>query len=162
MTRVSHSIRIEAPTEDVWATLADLGAIQDYNPGVSRSYYTSEQREGVGASRHCDLIPFGEVEERIVEWRDGEAYTLEIYDGRKVPPFKKALGFISVEEDGSGSIARFALEYELKYGLLGRLLDLVMVRRQFSKVPKAVLRGLKRHVEGDERSSRNQREVPHA
>ncbi len=61
MTRISREIRIHAPKEKVWAAIADLGAIQDFHPGVKKSYYTSEQREGVGASRHCDLKPFGFV-----------------------------------------------------------------------------------------------------
>lgn len=75
MTRFSDEIRIDAPMETVWAKIADLGAIKDYHPGVSKSYYTSERREGVGASRHCDLLPFGEVEERVIEWRTHVAAT---------------------------------------------------------------------------------------
>jgi hypothetical protein len=150
MNRFSEMIRIDAPKEKVWAKIADLGAIQDYSPSVSKSYYTSESKEGVGSSRHCSLLPFGEVEERILDWKDGEEYTIEIYEGEKVPPFKTAIGRMSVEADGGSSMARFTLEYDMKYGLFGWLLDRLMVRRKFSKVPSAVLKGLKRYMENGE------------
>jgi carbon monoxide dehydrogenase subunit G len=150
MTYFSGEIRIKAPKEKVWEVVADLGGIQAYHAGVTKSYYTSEQREGVGASRHCDLKPFGSVEERIVEWQDGESYTIDIYDGAKVPPFKEAKGYMSVAEDGAETIVRFSLEYELKLGPLGRLLDRIMVRGRFATVVPTVLGGLKRYLENGE------------
>ena len=122
MTRISHEIQIDAAKDDVWAAIADLGAIQDFHPGVKKSYYTTEQESGVGASRHCDLKPFGSVEERATEWKEGES---------------------------------LALEYELKFGLLGRLMDRFMVKRRFDKVVPAVLSGLKRHMERGARSDGN-------
>jgi hypothetical protein len=152
MTRFSDEIWIDAPRETVWAKIADLGAIQDYHPGVSRSYYTSEEREGVGASRHCDLLPFGEVEERIVEWRAGDSYAIEIYERKKVPPLKNAVGRLAVTQDGAGTTVQFEIEYDLKFGLLGKLLDRLIVRPRFSKVGPAMLRGLKRHLDNGDRA----------
>jgi carbon monoxide dehydrogenase subunit G len=147
MTRFSNEIWIDAPRETVWAKIADLGAIQDYHPGVSSSFYTSEEREGLGASRHCDLLPFGEVEERIVEWRAGDSYTFEIYDGKKLPPFANAVGRFGVLQDGDGTTVQFEIEYDLRFGLFGELLDRLMFRSRFRKVGPALLRGLKRNLE---------------
>lgn len=47
MTHVSSEIRINAPKEKVWPIIADLGAIQNFNPAVNKSYYTSEVKEGL-------------------------------------------------------------------------------------------------------------------
>ena len=47
--------RIAAPVEMVWAALADIGSIADWNPGVVASHTTSDQAEGLGATRYCDL-----------------------------------------------------------------------------------------------------------
>lgn len=151
MTRFSDEIWIDASKQTVWAKIADLGAIEEYHPGVSRSYYTSEKREGVGANRHCDLLPFGEVEERIVDWRNGDSYAIEIYDGKKMPPLENAVGRLSVTQTGEGTTVRFDIEYSLKFGLLGKLIDRVMVRPRFKKVGPAMLRGLKRHLEAGDR-----------
>ncbi len=147
MTRIAHDVRIDAPTERVWAAIADLGAIDKFHPGVRKSYYTSELREGVGASRHCDLLPFGSVEERAIAWKNGESLTLEIFDGERTPPFQTASAIMSVERDGDGTIARLALEYRLRYGVLGALLDRLLIRARFEKMVPAVLAGLKRFTE---------------
>jgi hypothetical protein len=73
--------------------------------------------------------------------------TLEIYDGEKMPPFRSAFGTMSVEADGERTIARLSLDYEMKYGPLGSLMDRFMVRPRFRKMVSSVLAGLKRHIE---------------
>jgi hypothetical protein len=57
MTTLHHEVKINAAPEKVWAVLADLEAVQHYNPLVAHVRYTSENRESVGASRHCDFKP---------------------------------------------------------------------------------------------------------
>jgi hypothetical protein len=66
----------------VWAILADLEAVQYYNPMVVRARYTSSAREGVDASRHCDFRPSGYGKERVVEWKPKETLTMELYESR--------------------------------------------------------------------------------
>lgn len=153
MTHIKHEIRIDAAKEKVWAAIADLGGVAKFNPAVKKSYYLSEQREGVGASRRCELRPFGAIDEKAIEWKDGESVTLEIFSGEKAPPFKSAIGVMSVEDVGDATVARLALDYELKYGVLGILMDRLLVRRQFKKMVPAILAGLKRHVEREFDSS---------
>jgi hypothetical protein len=152
MPVITGDIQIEASKERVWEAIADLGSIQDFHPEVTRPYYTSEQREGVGASRHCDLKPFGSVEERAIGWEDGSSFALEIYDSKKMPPFRFAVESMSVAEKGARAVAYLSLEYELRYGAIGSLLDWLMVRSRFEKMVPAVLAGLKKHLEGGLRS----------
>ena len=102
LASVAKGIQVYAPTEQVWAVLANIGAVQDYSPGVVKSYYTSNAREGVGASRHCDLLPTGTVEERIVDWRDGEQYSIEIYEGTEVPYL--GVSHFTLRRNGTGTM----------------------------------------------------------
>lgn len=162
MTRFTDEIKINVLKEKVWAKIADIGAIQDYHPGVTKSYYTSEQREGVGSSRHCDLVPFGSLEEKIVGWTDGESYIIDIHDGQKVPPFKTARAYMSVEQAGDAAIAHLTFEYELKFGPLGWLMDRIMVRRQFKKIVPAMLGGLKRYLENGDHVTGSSERKEHA
>ena len=68
MTQFSTKVKIDAPNERVWEVLRDFGGAEKYAPGVKRSYYTSETRVGVGASRHMDLQnPSGYLEERVIK-----------------------------------------------------------------------------------------------
>ena len=92
MTILKSQIRINAPKEQVWAELANLGDIQNYHPGVKISHYTSETKKGIGASRHCDFGANRTIEESAIDWKEGEEYTLKLHSGKKMPPFKSAFG----------------------------------------------------------------------
>ncbi len=48
MATLHHEIRIAAPAHDVWTALADIEAVQHYNPGVSKARRVSPSKEGVG------------------------------------------------------------------------------------------------------------------
>jgi hypothetical protein len=147
MTRLTREVRINAPKEKVWQ---DFGGVYVYNPTVPNSFATSENNGGDGATRHCDLAPFGSVEERILEWRDSDGYTLEIYAGDKTPPFKKAIASIDLVEDGDGTIVKGTLDYALKYGPAGALMDALMVRSKFEQAWSRLFAGLKHYAETGE------------
>lgn len=86
LTSVKASIDIDVPKDKVWAILADFGNIAVFNPNLKGSFSTSEDSEGVGATRHCDLTPIGAIEERVLNWKDGEEMLVAIYDGKNMPP----------------------------------------------------------------------------
>ena len=71
--------QIAAPVETVWAVLDDFGDIQRWNPGVTSSALTSDGPVTEGTTRHCDLTPFGEVNERIDRLIPNERLTVDIY-----------------------------------------------------------------------------------
>lgn len=150
MTRITSEIRINAPKNEVWNIIADLGAIENFHPGVTKSYYTSEVKNGVGASRHCDLLPAGSIEETATEWHEGEGYVLEVRGGEGLPPFKKAHIHFTLKEDGQETVATMSLEYTLKFGLIGKLMDAWKVRPLFRKVVPRVMAGLKKYSESTE------------
>lgn len=68
MTHTSEQILIAAPCERVWQTLANIGAVAQWNPTVEHAVATSTQSEGVGAGRSCDVAGMGTIQETVVEW----------------------------------------------------------------------------------------------
>ena len=152
MTRITEEIRINASKNKVWEIISDLGGIENYHPGVKKSYYTSEIRKGVGASRFCGLLPMGSIEESATEWEEGEGYVLEVLSGEKLPPFKRAYIRFSLKEEGQETLATISFDYILKYGPIGRLLDVWKVRPMFRKVIPRVLDGLKQNSENGART----------
>jgi len=157
MTRITDEIRINAPKNKVWEIISDLGGIENYHPGVKKSYYTSEIRKGVGASRFCELLPMGSIEESATEWEEGEGYVLEVLSGEKLPPFKRAYIRFSLKEEGQETLATISFDYTLKFGPIGRLLDAWLldawkVRPMFRKVIPRVLDGLKQNSENGGRT----------
>ncbi len=150
MSRLSYQTNVDAPLQKVWKILADFGGIYKYNPGVSSSHSTSSNNGGVGASRHCDLIPAGSIEERIIEWNEGQSYSLEIYDGKGVPPFKKSVATLAITPNGSGTVVTATLDYSLKYGPLGALMEALVVKRFLQRGFQGLLAGLKHYAETGE------------
>lgn len=152
MSKVQASVHIDAPKKDVWPVLADFGQIADFNPSVKESHLTAAQTNGEGATRHCALTVAGaSIEERIVDWHDGESYTVEIYESKRVPVVTNMLGTLSVADHGSGTTATMSMEYATKYGPLGSLLDRVAFRAQNAKAIRLVLAGLKHYIETGEK-----------
>ncbi len=146
MTRVTGEIRIDAPREKVWDVIADLGSVSVWNPLLSNSYYTSEAKEGLEAARHCDFPDGGYVKERTLEWKPGEAFTLDIYEG--TVPFASAHGRYSLVDDGDGTIVTLAIEYDLKSDVP---VDPQEVERQNrEELFPLVLASLKQYVETGE------------
>ena len=143
MTRILVETRVDAPRESVWDIIADLGAVSTWHPALADSRYTSEAKEGLEASRRCDFPDGGFVNESVIEWKPGEAFTLEISGG--TVPFASAKGTMSVSEDGDGTIVTLALDYELKSDIPVDPQELERENRE--DLLPLVLAGLKHYVE---------------
>ena len=78
-TTFKRAIEINAPKEKVWKALSDFGNICHGHPAVDTSHITSKQKEGIGATRHCNFNIMGATaEERAVEWAHDEGYEFKI------------------------------------------------------------------------------------
>jgi len=156
MSTITDSIRINAPKEKVWEILADFGGILNYNPNLSDAYSTSTANSGIGATRHCELLPMGSIEERIVEWNDGSDYQIEIYEfNGPLPPLKNVFARLSVEADGNQTIATMTMNYDMKLGLIGATMNALMVKSQYEKGVAGILQGLKFHTETGKQGTRD-------
>ena len=145
MSEFEEIIAIEASPEKVWAVLADIGNIYLWNPGVVHSEQTSSGTVGVGSCRRCVLGYKSYLDEEVVVFEPSRQMTIRITDTNL--PFKTADIRFTLEPDENKTIVKVSPKYRLKFGLLGRVLDGVMVRNQYRKGMRGLLRGLKDHVE---------------
>ena len=145
MTEFTVHTTINAPVAQVWAALSDIGSIYQWNPGVVASHTTTEQTEGVGACRHCDLGKAGYLDESVVKWVENEALTMRI-NGTNMP-FRSADIRFTLQPQGDQTVVTCSPIYTLKYGPIGKLLDAAMVRSTYQKGMQSLLAGLKQHVE---------------
>lgn len=158
MTTLSARVRIDAPRDVVWNALADFGGTWKYNPNVITSRSLTDANSGVGAERHCDLTLAGAtVRERILEWDDAGSYTLEIYEGDKLPPIKSIVARLSLSEENGQTIAEGTMSYDTKFGPIGWLTDRMIVRKQFGRAWQGIFAGLKHHAETGEIAERGVR-----
>jgi ligand-binding SRPBCC domain-containing protein len=145
MTTIRHEIQADCPPEKVWALLSDLEAVERYNPGVRAACVQGTQRTGVGAKRACELIPKGRVVERVTHWEEQRALGLEVAETDWPIHFMRWVTRIAA----SGDATRITqdLEYEVKFGPLGWLLDTLVMKRKLTTALDTVFAELKKHAE---------------
>ena len=151
MTVLENSIRIDAPPEKVWSVLASLDTLERYDPGVLKSEIVTPSRQGPGAARRCDLKPGGWFKERVAEWQPNESLSFELFECTL--PVRRLKHSYTLTPDGSGTLVRQRMEYELKFGPIGRLMDAMMVRKKWDAGIKGFFAGLKHYVETGRRPS---------
>lgn len=146
MTTIQHEVFASCRPERVWALLADLEAVQRYNPGVRRAAIEGSPRTGVGARRSCDLVPRGRVVERVTHWEDGRALGLEVAESDWPIHFMRWVTRLEAHERGTRITQ--SLEYQVKFGPLGWLLDHLVMRPKLTTTLDAVFAAIVRHAEG--------------
>jgi hypothetical protein len=148
VTVLTNTVHIDASREQVWAVLARLDALHEYDPGISKSEIRSGRREGVGADRHCEIKAGGWFRERVTSWVPERELEFTLYDCT-LPVLKLRHQYRLFEEQG-GTRVEQTQEYTLKYGVLGALLDTLFVRRKWDAGVKTFFGGLKGYVESRE------------
>ncbi len=149
-TVISRKVTINAPKQKVWDALADFGNVQNMSPNISSSYLTTEQKNGVGAQRHCDFTSMGaQVEERIVEWNEGKSLKIDIYERKNMPMIANILAEFKVEGKDNKAVLRGSFEYSMSNGL-GNVMNSLVMKKMNIKTWVLFLAGIKHHVETGE------------
>lgn len=87
MTEVVRRRRIEADPDEVWAALADFGAIARWVDDVDHSCLMTDQIDGIGTTRRIQVGRTTLVE-RVVEW---EPPTVLAYAIEGLPPVLRSV-----------------------------------------------------------------------
>ena len=141
MRSIKVSRRIPSAPAKVWAVLADFPNIATWNTGVTKSFATSDSTGGVGAQRHCDLAPFGELEETVKEWDDVRRMVISIDSAKKLPIDHGEVTFdLSPVDDVTEVTVNYA--YKPKFGLLGQIIGSLVLDGQLKKGFKGFLKDL--------------------
>lgn len=146
MTSVVRSRRMSAPAADVWAALADFGAIARWAPIVDHSCLMSDQAEAVGAVRR---IQTGRttVVERVIEWSPGSALGYRIEGLPLVLRSVSNRWTIEPVADGDSTAVSITTEIDAGPRPPQRLVARAAVRR-LASASGAMLEGLDRHLAG--------------
>lgn len=146
MLQITETIDINAPADDVWKRIAKLDDVQNFVDSVTKSYYSSDQKEGVGAERTCEVQGFGTLVEEIVDWKDGETLTYTV-DG--MPPFVKhaqSTWRLERKNDFQTKVIVTSL-MDTRYGPFGRLMENLAMKPRITKLLRGALVQFKDYVE---------------
>ncbi len=141
MRTITVSRRIPSAPAKVWAVLADFPNISTWNTGVAKSFATSDSTSGVGAQRHCDLVPFGELEETVKEWDDPRRMVISIDSAKKLPIAHGEVTFALSAADDATEVS-VTYTYQPRFGLLGQIMGNLALDGQLTKGFKGFLKDL--------------------
>lgn len=146
MARIDNEITVNASIDRVWAILTDLELLDQYDPTIKKSTLVSSEKTGIGAKRKVLLLDGKNwFDEKITVFKPREALTYQLTDCSF--PIKGLKHSYSFEEIGHKTKVKQVMEYTVKFGLLGKLLDSLMLRKQSDAGIKKFFAGLKSYAE---------------
>jgi hypothetical protein len=132
-TTIIHQIGIHLPKEQVWKKIADFGNICHGHPVVKKSYITSEQKQWVGATRHCDFtIMHATAEERVIAWNEKQNITIEVYELRNMPWIATTTLDLHIANEGDNTLLTATMEYTMKNWFFDIMNTLIMKQKNTS------------------------------
>jgi ribosome-associated toxin RatA of RatAB toxin-antitoxin module len=146
MTILHNEIAINASPDKVWSVLTDITALEKYDPTVLGSDLVSTNRNGIGATRKVRMKDGKNwFVEKVTGWEQGKALSFQLTDCSF--PINSLSHSYSFSSDGTGTTVRQVMTYEVKFGMLGKFMDRLMIRKQTDKGIKLFMGGLKNFVE---------------
>ena len=112
MTRISKSVYVPRPAEEVFDYLADFANTAEWDPGVASAIRTSTGPIGRGSTFHLVTLFRGrrvEVDYEITEYRPSDRVVLV---GRN--PRFRGIDEIGVSPDGSGSRVDWTVDFQMR------------------------------------------------
>lgn len=146
MTTLHNEIVLKAPIDKVWDILSDLELLDKYDPTVSKSTLVSSVKTGIGAKRKvCMRDQKNWFEEQVTAYTPMEQLTYQLTDcSFPITGLKHSYSF---SREGEHTRVKQQMQYTMKFGILGRVLNAVMVRKQIDSGVKKFFSGLKDYAE---------------
>lgn len=145
MRVLTEQIDILASHDSVWAVLEDFGGVSDWAPYMNRSKLVGSQQTGVGTRRIMHHDWGFNFEEAVTQWEHGRGYSFDVY--RAPYPMKDVHEDWSANHDNGLSTVTTRVKYSMRLGMLGRLIDRILVQYVVRREMRSGLRGLKQYVE---------------
>ena len=146
--QVQRKRLINASIAATWAAISEMRAVEDWHPNVARASVLTDHSTGVGASRRVEFQDGNSVVETVIEESKLHFTTMEMSE---LPLLRKAVVTIRIaEQSAQATEVTFSIDYDIKFGPIGWLLDQVMMKRVFGKIFGVALEGLCYHLETGE------------
>jgi len=146
MATIHNEIVINAPIEKIWEALSEVNTLDRYDPTVKKSTAISQTTKGIGAKRKVDMQDGKNwFEEQCTEWEPHGKLTFELTACSF--PIHQLKHSYTIEKSGDQVKIKQVMQYTVKYGLFGKFLDMLIIRKQSDAGIKKFFKGLKSYTE---------------
>lgn len=146
MATLNNEITIDAPIEKIWEALSVIDQLEKFDPTVKKSLVITDARMGLHAMRKVEMRDGKNwFKERVTEYVPHQSLAYQLTDCTF--PMKELTHRYTFENKGKAIIVKQVMQYTVKFGLLGQLLDTLMIRKQTQGGIQKFLVGLKAFAE---------------
>lgn len=146
MTTLNNEITVNAPIEKIWEALSVIDTLDKFDPTVKKSTALTSSKSGIGAKRKVDMLDGKNwFEEKVTEFKPYEALTYQLTDCSF--PINGLSHSYSFEKIGNQTKVKQVMQYTVKFGLIGKLMDSLRIRKQTSGGIQKFFIGLKEYAE---------------
>ena len=146
MTAIHNEITVNAPIEKIWEALTEVELLEKYDPTVKKSIALSTLKSGMGAKRKVHMLDGKNwFDEEVTEYIPNVALTYTLT--ACTFPVHKLKHSYSFEKVDNQTKVKQVMQYEMKFGFLGKIMDTLMVRKQSDISIKKFFAGLKSFTE---------------
>jgi|SRR6185312_12636937 len=146
MATIHNEITISAPVEKIWGILTHLELLEKYDPTVKKSTLISSEKTGIGAKRKVQMLDGKNwFDEKITVFKPNEALTIQLTECTF--PIKGLKHSYSFEKTDNQVKVKQTMAYTVKFGIIGKLMDVIMIRKQSDAGVKKFFQGLKSYAE---------------
>lgn len=124
--KVQSSVEIAAPPEEVWPFMVEPDKILKWCSTFRKFEYTGDQRSGVGTPFYVEEkagpIPLMKLNFAVTEWVENNILAFRVTSGRGGKHYEQRW---TVGAIPSGSRFTFMEDFELPFGVIGKLIGLL-------------------------------------
>lgn len=143
--QATSSVRMNVSAEKVWAVLDDYVGLDKYSNGVETTTIIGDKATGLGAKRHCVFYNKDSVVEEITEYEENKVFTVELSE--LSAPLKSMVASFRIEKRSETSCEVFmTMDFSVRFGPLGIVLGILMMRPVLKGVQKNLLTGIAYHA----------------
>ena len=146
MTTVYNEIIINASIEKIWKALSDIDNLDKFDPTVKKVSLLTSTNFGVGSQRKVDMKDGKNwFNETCTVYKPNESLLFELSAcSFPVQNLKHEYRF---EPLGNQIKVKQKMVYQMKFGVIGKLFDFIMVKKQTNTGIKLFFQGLKEYAE---------------
>ncbi|MCJ8314034.1 MAG: SRPBCC family protein [Saccharospirillaceae bacterium] len=139
--QVEKTIKVNVSSDKIWTVLKDFAAIENFAATITSSPIINNIESGLGAKRKCTFTDGSSLVEEIIEYNEGQGYTMLLTD--YAYPLKSMVATMQVKTiDDNTSQITMKTQFVVKGGPLGWLMGVFLMKPMMSGVFKKVLSGL--------------------
>lgn len=146
MTILNNEVIISAPIEKIWEALSVVDNLDKFDPTVKKSTAISSSKAGLEAKRKVDMLDGKNwFEEKVIQYKPYEELAYQLTDCSF--PISGLAHSYTFEKVGNQTKVKQVMQYTVKFGILGKLMDSLMIRKQTNGGIQKFFIGLKEYAE---------------